>query len=102
MAPQVFETIAECIARLARKSGSSVVFVYQVRQLFLSKGISLELDAVPYKKALIKAFERERKIRRDALRKTVSNHPAKQDETAQFSTDSDEFPTMVPGPKGEQ
>ncbi|MDH3628852.1 MAG: hypothetical protein OEV00_09865 [Acidobacteriota bacterium] len=57
------KTIAEQINCLAKMTGATAPFVNQVRQLFSSKGISLDADATPYIKALDEAFTREESIR---------------------------------------
>ena len=60
-------TIAGRIDVLARQSGAAPDFVERIRQLFSTKGISLEADVSPYFKALEEAFERERRLRVTAL-----------------------------------
>ena len=57
------KSIAEQIDCLARLTGAPVTFVTQVRQLFLTKGISLEDEATPFVAALEEAFRREENIR---------------------------------------
>jgi hypothetical protein len=57
------KSIAEQIDCLARLTGAPITFVDQVRQLFLTKGISLEDEATPFLAALEEAFRREETIR---------------------------------------
>ncbi len=60
------KSISDQIDCLARLTGAPKTFVFQVRELFLRKGISLESDAAPYVKALEEAFQREESIRTSA------------------------------------
>ena len=55
------------IDRLAVENGAPDNFVQRIRELFSSKGISLEGDCEPYITALEHAFRRERSIRLSAL-----------------------------------
>ncbi|HXV76259.1 MAG TPA: hypothetical protein VD788_08065 [Candidatus Polarisedimenticolaceae bacterium] len=57
------KSIGDQIHCLARLTGAPESFVYQVRALFTRKGISLEDDAAPYRRALEEAFVREECIR---------------------------------------
>lgn len=60
------KSISDQIDCLARLTGAPKTFIFQVRELFLRKGISLEADASPYVKALEEAFQREESIRTSA------------------------------------
>ena len=62
------KSIAEHIECLARLTGAPVSFVDQVRQLFTSKGISLDTAATPFLNALEEAFRREESIRCSSYR----------------------------------
>jgi hypothetical protein len=62
------KTIAQHIKCLARLTGAPESFVSQVRNLFSSKGISLDSDATPYVGALDEAFTREESIRANTRR----------------------------------
>ena len=66
--PKSIEQQIDCLARL---TGAPESFVNQVRQLFNSKGISLDDDAEPFVPALEEAFRREESIR-------CSTHRARQ------------------------
>jgi hypothetical protein len=56
-------SLAEQIQCLAQLTGAPRKFVIQVEELFTRKGISLDVDAEPYLKALEEAFRREESIR---------------------------------------
>ena len=60
MEPKTIDQHIDCLARL---TGAPDSFVSQVRDLFSSKGISLDSDATPYVCALEEAFTREESIR---------------------------------------
>jgi hypothetical protein len=60
-------TIAGQIDRLAGETGAPDSFVERIRELFSSKGISLDGDCSPYIAALEHAFRREQSIRLSAL-----------------------------------
>jgi len=62
------KSIDEHIDCLARLTSAPVSFVDQVRELFTSKGISLDTDAAPFLKALEEAFRREENIRASSVR----------------------------------
>ena len=60
-------TIGGQIDRLASETGAPDSFVQRIRELFCSKGISLDGDCSPYITALEHAFRREQSIRLSAL-----------------------------------
>ena len=60
-------TIGGQIERLAGETGAPESFVERIRELFYSKGISLDCDCDPYIAALEHAFRREQSIRLSAL-----------------------------------
>jgi len=66
--PKSIEEHIECLARL---TGAPASFVGQVKNLFATKGISLDEDATPYLTALEEAFRREESIR-------ASSHKARE------------------------
>ena len=66
------KSIAEQIECLARLTDAPDNFVFQVRELFLKKGISLSSDASPYINALEEAFQREESIRDSAAKARAS------------------------------
>ena len=66
------KSIAEQIECLARLTDAPDNFVFQVRELFLKKGIPLHSDASPYIKALEEAFQREESIRDSAAKARAS------------------------------
>ncbi len=69
------KSIAEEIEFLARLTEAPAAFVEQVRALFMSKAISLDEDATPYRAALEEAFRREEAIRTHArqIRKDLAS-----------------------------
>ena len=60
-------TIGGQIERLAGETGAPESFVERIRELFSTKGISLDCDCSPYIAALEHAFRREQSIRLSAL-----------------------------------
>ncbi len=68
MATREPRSIAEEIEELARLTEAPGAFVEQVRALFEGKGISLEEDVEPFRRALEEAFRREEVIRAHAER----------------------------------
>ena len=60
-------SIADHIDCLAKLTGAPGTFVDQVRQLFTTKGITLDADASPFLGALEEAFRREENIRASSV-----------------------------------
>ena len=68
------KSIADHIECLARLTGAPLSFVDQVRQLFTTKGISLDTAAQPFLTALEEAFRREESIRCSSFRAREKMH----------------------------